>query len=113
MGNNRKMILMSYDRLEPKYTNKNFICCNVAGGEYKAKNITPVFKIGTYSDNLLDIGNLIEVVDKMHYTSDERKEFLKSKIPYCLDYLKKQDEEDDDTIGFSFSLADLMQQTEE
>lgn len=118
MGDGRKLVLMSYDRIEPKCVHKNFICCKVKDKQYFAQQLSPTFKIGPDSNELLNIKNVVEAVDKMLYTTSERKQFLKEKLPYCIDFLNKQAEEEnnqDDPKMITFNLADLLSdmQTEE
>lgn len=104
--------LMSFDRLQPLYVDQSCITSNVKDGEYKTKHLSPTFKIGPHKNQLLDFENLIEAVDRMAYTSDERKVFLKQRIPYCLEKIK---EEKSNTKGnrITISLNDLPKQIDE
>jgi len=81
--------IMSYDRLSPA-RNKNFICCEVKNGKYFAKALSPTFHIGPYDDDLLCIQNLIAGIDNMEFTTNERKSFLRKRIPYCLKFLEAE-----------------------
>ncbi|WP_047247359.1 Shedu anti-phage system protein SduA domain-containing protein [Maribacter thermophilus] len=80
-------ILMSYDRIKPKLFN-NYVTCKVKNGKYFAKYLNPTFKIGPFADEILELQNLIQAVDNTSYLTDQRKAFLKDKIPYCLEYFK-------------------------
>jgi hypothetical protein len=82
-------VLMSYDRIKPKLLN-NYVTVKVKNGKYLAKNLSPIFKIGPYADEMYNIENLVEAVDETAYLTDKRKVFLKEKIPYCLKYLKNE-----------------------
>ncbi len=116
MGDNR-LILMSYDRIEPKYLNKNYLCCEVKSGDYYAKYLTPTFKVGPYSYDLLKINNIENAIKNMVYTSEERKRFLLERIPYWINYIKNEgdndDGTDDDLISFDNSKLDELMKTEE
>jgi hypothetical protein len=120
MGDSRKLVLMSFDRIEPKYIHKNFICCKVKNKQYIAQHLSPTFKIGPDSCELLDVKKVIEAVDKMLYTTTERKQFLREKLPYCINFLNKQKAEeesnqDDGPQMVTFNFLDLLSdmQTEE
>lgn len=82
--------IMSYDRINPQIARRNFVCCDVKNGRYIARNLGPTFRIGPYEDQLLDIDNLVEAVDQTAYISDERKKFLKEKLPYCLKFMREE-----------------------
>ncbi|PIB29388.1 hypothetical protein BFP75_03850 [Maribacter sp. 4G9] len=86
---NNDQVLMSYDRIKPKFLN-NYITCNVKNGKFIAKNLSPIYKIGPYEDDMYNVTNLVEAVDNTEYLTDERKVFLKEKIPYCLEYFKAE-----------------------
>ena len=89
---NRNETIMSFDRIVPQFVHKNFITCKVKGGRYVAKCLTPTFKIGPHSDgSLCKLENLGNAVDSMSYTTNERKKFLKERIPYWLECLKLDD----------------------
>ena len=82
-------ILMSYDRIKAKLLD-NYVTCTVKNGKYIAKNLSPTFRIGPYADEMIDLENLINAVDNTSYITDQRKTFLKAKIPYCLEYFKAE-----------------------
>lgn len=103
---NNDQVLMSYDRIKPKILD-NYITCNVKNGKFIAKNLSPVFKIGPYANEIYNVENLIEAVDNTEYLSDLRKVFLKDKIPYCLEYfknVKKGIKESNNGYGFDFKI---------
>jgi hypothetical protein len=85
--------LMSYDRLEPQFLNSNFICCKVKEGRYIAKCLAPTFKLSVFADNLLEVEDLETAVDNMAFTTQERKKFLKNKLPHLLEFLKSPEDE--------------------
>lgn len=82
-------VLMSYDRIKAKLLN-NYVTCKVKNGKYLAENLSPTFKIGPFEDEMFEIQNLIKAVDNTCYLTDQRKTFLKEKIPYCLEYFKAE-----------------------
>ena len=84
LGENQHIV--SYDRLGPA-KNKNFITCRVKDGRYIAKVLSPLFYIGPSCDELLTIQGLEHAIEPMDFTSEERKAFLRDRIPYCIDYL--------------------------
>lgn len=119
MGGNPRHIVMTFDRLQPNYTHKSFICCKVKNRKYFATNLSPQFKIGPFADNLIQIENLLSAVECMLYTTPERKTFLAEKLPYCLDFLKQTESEEDedviqqDTLSINLEDLDFLLQTEE
>jgi hypothetical protein len=86
---NNDQVLMSYDRIKPKFLN-NYITCFVKNGKFIAKNLSPIFKIGSYADEMYNIENLVGALDNTAHLTEERKIFLKEKIPYCLEYFKTE-----------------------
>jgi hypothetical protein len=82
-------ILMSYDRIKAKLLD-NYVTCTVKNGKYIAKNLSPTFRIGPYAVEILDLENLINAVDNTSYLTEQRRTFLKEKIPYCLEYFKAE-----------------------
>ncbi len=80
--------LMSFDRLTPTIAKRNYVCCEVSGGKFIAKTLSPTFTLGPNHESLLKIEGLTHAVDSMVYTSGKRKKFLKQKIPVCLEYLR-------------------------
>jgi hypothetical protein len=84
-----RQYLMSYDRIEPIFLNNSYVTCTVKDGKFFAKNISPTMTLGPMESQLLEIKKLVEAVDNMVYTTDERKVFLKKRIPYWVDKIKE------------------------
>lgn len=102
-------ILMSFDSL--KHVSKadsEAITCTVKDGKYIAKYVSPLLTIGPYCDSLDEIQFPNSSIIDMVHTTEERKNFLLKKIPYCQQYIKENE-----YIGFTFSLDDLDRQIEE
>ncbi len=80
--------IISYDRL-PELVNeksKNLICAKMHNNEIKVISIPPTFQYGpTISENLLRWTNFKECIDKMKWTTNERKDFLRSRYDYWID----------------------------
>lgn len=80
--------IISYDRL-PELVDeksKNLICAKMHNNEIKVISIPPTFQYGpTISENLLRWVNFKECIDKMEWTTNERKDFLKSRYDYWVD----------------------------
>ena len=104
--------LMSFDRIQPLYIDRPYVTSIVKNGKYHAKYLTPTFKPGPFEDQLLDFDNLDSAVENMAHTSDERKIFLKQRIPYWLPIIK-QVLSNSQTNGVTFSMNDLYKQTNE
>ncbi|MCF1752621.1 Shedu anti-phage system protein SduA domain-containing protein [Mariniradius sediminis] len=86
----KNQTIMSYDRICPQIARRNFLCCDVKNGRYVARNLGPTFRIGPYEDQLINIDGLVNAVDNTAYISQERKLFLKEKIPYCMEFLVEE-----------------------
>jgi len=86
-----RQFVMSYDRLKPQLARRNFICCEVKQGRYIAKYLTPTFTLNIYDNDLLAIENLENAIEPMQFTSDERKQFLKQRLPHLLAFFKSPD----------------------
>ena len=95
--------LMSYDRIEPIFLNNSYVTCTVKDGKFLAKNISPTMTLGPMESQLLEINKLVEAVDNMVYTTDERKTFFKKRIPYWIEKIKEQKKR-----STSFSSSDIM-----
>lgn len=84
------IMIMSYDRLSPRYDSKNMLCAHVSNttgnSQYEIMTIPPTFEFdaGWASDYREYVG-FIEAIDKMEYTTQERKNFLKERFPYWRD----------------------------
>lgn len=80
-------LIMSYDRLKPRYDSQNMVCVNVTNKtgttKYNVKRIPPVFRLDARkSSDYPEWNNFIEAVDTMELTSAERKKFLKERFRY-------------------------------
>lgn len=84
--------MMSYDRIAPNYLINSFICCTVKDGKYFAKYVSPLFHIGPYEDDLLEIHNLEKAILNSNSIPLKRRKFLIEKLPFCLEFLKKERE---------------------
>ena len=84
--------LMSFDRLlDPRYLDtsmKEAITVKATGnGRYRAKWVPPVFGVGpALAERLLVIDGLEETIEVNPKISEERKMFLKERIPYWKDW---------------------------
>ena len=76
--------LMSFDRLHVDTTMMEAITITAIGhGKYRAKRVLPLFGTGpALADRLLSITGLEEAVDVNPDIAEERKVFLKRRIPY-------------------------------
>lgn len=90
---NSEQTVMSYDRIKPQIGD-GCVCCNVKDGEYNARALCPTFSIGPMKSELLKVKNLVQAVDNTDYLEEERRIFLKERIPYWLDYLRAGTEAD-------------------
>ena len=83
---------MSFDRLlDPRYLDtsmKEAITVKATGnGRYRAKWVPPVFGVGpALAERLLVIDGLEETIEVNPKISEERKMFLKERIPLYLDF---------------------------
>lgn len=84
--------VMSYDRIFPNYLVNSFTCCNVKDGKYFAKYVSPIFHIGPDESHFLDIHDLEIAIKNSKSISAKRRQFLLKKLPYCLQFLKKESE---------------------
>ncbi|MCW3128314.1 MAG: hypothetical protein JWO03_3972 [Bacteroidetes bacterium] len=73
-------ILMSYDRLKPFIIDTNLICCEVKGGKYFAKHLSPTFDLDYFDLDVKKLENLEIAIDVMQHTSPQRKLLLKKKL---------------------------------
>ncbi len=86
---NGNVDIMSYDRLRPLSDYKQFICCKVQNTDYKVMNIPPTFRYrADCAEELLKMQGFYEQIDNMKNTSEERKEFLKSRYQYWIEFGK-------------------------
>ena len=76
--------LMSFDRLAPAHGMKDAITVRARGsGRYEAVWVPPVFELGPdLANRLLFLDRLPEAIDRNPDISNERKAFLKDRIPY-------------------------------
>ena len=86
--------IMSFDRLcKPDKNVIDCITCKVKNNQYHVQYISPTFVFRPNTVNAIGgYGNLygfLEAIDKMEYTSTERKEFLKKRLSYWNDYGQK------------------------
>ncbi len=84
--------MMSYDRIFPNYLVNSFTCCTVRNGKYFAKYVSPIFHIGPDEDHFLDIHNLDKAIQNSKSISAKRRKFLLNKLPFCVEFLKKEKE---------------------
>ncbi len=78
-----KVAIYSFDRLQPLSDYKQFITCKVKEGKYIVNNISPTYRYRADCAEELFLWNcFLENVDKMKYTTDERKQFLKERYSY-------------------------------
>lgn len=81
--------IISYDRLKPEYDCSNAVTCEVKQGSYVVKHISSTYKYSpSGSEDLAKYHGFREKIDDMEHTSDERKEFLKSRYDYWVEYGK-------------------------
>lgn len=86
--------IMSFDRLAvPDRNAYDCVTCKVTNGKYKVINIPPtfVFKPSTINaiENYSELEGFVAAVETMKHTSDERKQFLKNRYAYWVEYSKK------------------------
>ena len=76
--------LVSFDRLRSDKSMEDAITIKAVGfGRYEAVSIPPVFAMGPeLSERRLHIDGIPEAIDQNAEISQERKEFLKRRIPY-------------------------------
>lgn len=80
-------IVMSYDRLSPRYDSRNMLCATVSNSSgntlYSIKTIPPTFQLDAcWADSYKEYSGFIEAIDRMEHTTPERKNFLKERFPY-------------------------------
>ena len=82
--------LMSFDRLRADKSMEGAITIKATGfGRYEAVSIPPVFETGPeLSERLLHIDGIPEAIDQSAEISQERKEFLKRRIPYWKEWVR-------------------------
>ena len=82
--------LMSFDRLTPAHDMRNAFTVKAKGsGRYEVVWVPPVFELGPdLANRLLYLDGLPEAVDKNPDISDERKAFLKTRIPYWREWAR-------------------------
>ena len=82
---------MTFDRLTPNIKARDIITCIVRNQEYYAKYVQPVFRVGpVFAKEMSGIHNKDEAIEKNNLISDERKQFLLSRLPYWDEYGKTQ-----------------------
>lgn len=75
--------LMSYDRLTPLMDYQQFITCKVKNKKYEVVSIPPTFRyVAGQAEELYKWTGFLDKIDDMKYTTDERKNFLKSRFGY-------------------------------
>ena len=76
--------LMSFDRLKADTTMRDAITVRVVRhGMYRAKWVPPVFTTGpVLAERLLHIDGIVEAINRNPKISEDRKAFLKRRIPY-------------------------------
>ena len=82
--------LMSFDRLAPAHDMRDAITVKAKGsGRYEAVWVPPVFELGPdLANRLLYVDGVPEAIDQNPEISDERKAFLKDRIPYWQEWAR-------------------------
>lgn len=79
--------IFSYDRLVPSSDCKQFVSCKVRNKEYEVICIPPTFRYrADCADTLCEYKNFVDAIDKMEMTTEERKQFLKSRYEYWCEF---------------------------
>ncbi len=82
--------IMSFDRLKPLSDYQQFISCKVSNGVYKVINISPTFRYRPdCAEELAKMNGFYEKISDMKYTSEERKDFLRSRYEYWCEFGRK------------------------
>ena len=84
------IVIMSYDRLSPQYDSRNMLCAQVSNTtgntQYKIVTIPPTFEFdAALASDYKEYIGFMDAIDKMEYTTQERKDFLKLRFPYWQD----------------------------
>lgn len=84
------IMIMSYDRLSPQYDSRNMLCARVSNTtgntQYEIITIPPTFELdAALASNYSEYVGFVEAIDRMEYTTPQRKDFLKMRFPYWKD----------------------------
>ena len=82
--------IMSYDRLSPRYDSRSMLCAQVSNTtgntQYKIVTIPPTFELdAAWASDYKEYTGFMEAIDRMQYTTPQRKDFLKVRFPYWRD----------------------------
>lgn len=81
--------IMSYDRLKPLSDYRQFVTCKVKETQYIVSNIPPTYRYrADCAKELTTYENFYDSIDYMKYTTQERKQFLKDRFEYWINYGK-------------------------
>ena len=94
-------VLISFDRLRPDTTMDDAITVEATGrSRYRAKRVPPVFTTGPgIAGSLLHVDGIEEAIDASLDITEERKTFLKRRVPYWKQWASRPD-------GRSYRLGD-------
>ena len=94
-------VLISFDRLRPDTTMDDAITVEATGrSRYRAKRVPPVFTTGPgIAGRLLHVDGIEEAIDASLDITEERKTFLKRRVPYWKQWALRPD-------GRSYRLGD-------
>ncbi len=88
--------LMSYDRVRdmiPNSKGDTLLSCRVKDKRYEVLHIPPVYKYRPgWASDLCLLKNFKEKIDQMKLVSGERKQFLKDRYPYWVEYGKRSNQ---------------------
>ena len=81
------IMIMSYDRLFPHYDSRSMLCAQVSNTtgntQYKIVTIPPTFELdAAWASDYKEYTGFMDAIDRMQYTTPQRKDFLKSRFPY-------------------------------
>lgn len=80
-------IYMTFNRVMPNIKGRNIITCTVKEQKYYAKYVQPVFRVGpVFAEEISMIHDKVDAISNNTLISDERKEFLLSRLPYWDEY---------------------------
>lgn len=80
-------VYMTFDRLSPNIKGRNLITCYVKDQIYYSKYVQPVFRLGpAFADDFAKIHNIEDTIEINSRISDDRKQFLISRVPYWQEF---------------------------
>jgi len=75
--------LMSYDRLSPSSDCRDLLCSRISQAKYTVVTIPGTFRYNPCEADILPkLQGFLEAIDRMQYTTQERKFFLKERYEY-------------------------------